>query len=73
MASTGEGLRSNKDYRLYLKMLQTAWESNNQIDRSEAILFSTLREELGIWLLFPVDKMFKKILMQGETYSFAIH
>jgi len=37
-----------KNYKLYLKMLQTAWESELSIDMSEEALLQTLRDELGI-------------------------
>lgn len=47
-ATKGEGLRAKKDYGLYLKMLQVAWESDSLIDLSESRLLSALREELDI-------------------------
>jgi hypothetical protein len=40
--------QAKKDYDLYIKMLKTAWESDNTIDRSEADLLSALRSELNI-------------------------
>ncbi|MES0490253.1 MAG: hypothetical protein ABUK01_09685 [Leptospirales bacterium] len=47
-ATKGEGLRSKKDYSLYLKMLQVAWESDSSIDLSEYRLLMALRDELDI-------------------------
>jgi hypothetical protein len=47
-ATKGEGLRPKRDYSLYLKMLQIAWESDSSIDASEAKLLMGLREELDI-------------------------
>jgi hypothetical protein len=40
--------QAKKDYDLYLKMLKTAWELDNSIDRSEANLLSALRSEFDI-------------------------
>ena len=48
-AQTGKGLSSDKDYQLYINILKNAWESDNEIDRSEALLLAALRNELGIW------------------------
>lgn len=48
MAQTRSGLNRKKNYGLYLKLLQTAWESEGIIDASEAALLGTMREELGI-------------------------
>ena len=48
-AESGKGLSANKNYDLYIKILKTAWESDEQIDRSEALLLEAIREELGIW------------------------
>jgi hypothetical protein len=48
-AKTGQGLSSDKNYQLYIKILKSAWESNLEIDRSEAELLESLRNELGIW------------------------
>ena len=48
-AKTGQGLSSDKNYQLYIKILKSAWESNLEIDRSEAELLEALRNELGIW------------------------
>lgn len=48
-AQSGEGLSNSKNYRLYINVLKNAWESGNEIDRSEAQLLEALRNELGIW------------------------
>ena len=48
-AQSGKGLSAEKDYQLYLNVLKNAWESDNEIDRSEAQLLEALRNELGIW------------------------
>jgi hypothetical protein len=48
-AQTGKGLSADKNYQLYINVLKNAWESDNKIDRSEALLLETLRNELGIW------------------------
>jgi hypothetical protein len=48
-ATTGLGLSADKNYQLYTKILKNAWESNLEIDRSEAQLLEALRNELGIW------------------------
>ncbi|MGD8778134.1 MAG: DUF2791 family P-loop domain-containing protein [Ignavibacteria bacterium] len=48
-AESGEGLSSTKNYKLYINILKNAWESGNEIDRSEAQLLEALRNELGIW------------------------
>jgi hypothetical protein len=45
----GRGLSSAKDYDLYLAILATAFESDGMIDRTEALLLSSLRRQLGIW------------------------
>lgn len=45
----GKGLPSGKDYDLYLRILYAAWENEGSIDRSEALLLSSLRKELGLW------------------------
>ena len=34
---------------MYINVLKNAWESDNEIDRSEAQLLEALRYELGIW------------------------
>ncbi len=47
-AESGKGLSKEKNYPLYLKVLKTAWE-DDVIERSEALLLQSLREELGIW------------------------
>ena len=47
-AETGKGLSSEKNYQLYINVLKNAWESGNEIDRSEAQLLESLRTELGI-------------------------
>jgi len=41
-AKTGQGLSSDKNYQLYTKILKSAWESNLEIDRSEAELLEAL-------------------------------
>jgi len=46
---TGKGLSAGKNYQLYINVLKNAWESDNEIDRSEAQLLEALRGELGIW------------------------
>jgi hypothetical protein len=48
-AKTGQGLSADKNYQLYINVLKNAWESDNEIDRSEAQLLEVLRNELGIW------------------------
>jgi hypothetical protein len=48
-AQTGKGLSAEKNYQLYINVLKSAWESDNEIDRSEALLLEALRNELGIW------------------------
>lgn len=48
-AQNGEGLSKNKNYQLYINILKSAWESSNEIDRSEAQLLEALRNELIIW------------------------
>ena len=48
-AQSGKGLSAEKNYKLYINVLKNAWESDNEIDRSEAQLLETLRNELGIW------------------------
>jgi hypothetical protein len=48
-ALSGKGLSSEKNYQLYINVLKNAWESDNEIDRSEAILLEALRNELNIW------------------------
>lgn len=48
-AKTGQGLSSDKNYQLYVNILKFAWESNLEIDTSEAQLLESLRKELGIW------------------------
>jgi len=47
-AESGEGLSPDKNYQLYLKVLKAAWE-DDVVERNEALLLETLREELGIW------------------------
>ncbi|TVM02704.1 MAG: hypothetical protein CV087_08980 [Candidatus Brocadia sp. WS118] len=48
-AQSGKGLSAEKNYQLYINVLKNAWESGNEIDRSEALLLEALRKELGIW------------------------
>ncbi len=48
-AQSGKGLSAEKNYKLYINVLKNAWESDNEIDRSEAQLLEALRNELGIW------------------------
>ncbi|OGU59396.1 MAG: hypothetical protein A2V66_16125 [Ignavibacteria bacterium RBG_13_36_8] len=48
-AQTGQGLSSTKNYQLYINVLRNAWESDNEIDRSETQLLEALRKELDIW------------------------
>ena len=48
-ARDGAELSGGKNYDLYLKLLQAAWENDGAIDRSEAVLLAALRRELGIW------------------------
>jgi len=47
-AKQTDWVKSKKNYSLYLKMLQTAWESDSKIDSSETILLNTLRDGLNI-------------------------
>lgn len=49
-ARDGRGLSRRKQYELYLRMLHAAWEDEGYVDRSEALLLSALRRELGIWM-----------------------
>jgi hypothetical protein len=42
-------LSGEKDYKLYMRILANAWESEAHVDRSEALLLEALRDELGIW------------------------
>jgi hypothetical protein len=48
-AGTGKGLSPEKNYQLYINILKNAWESDQEIDRSEALLLEALRNELDIW------------------------
>lgn len=48
-AQSGKSLSAEKNYQLYINVLKNAWESDNEIDRSEAQLLEALRNELGIW------------------------
>jgi hypothetical protein len=48
-AQTSKELSAQKNYQLYVNVLKNAWESDNKIDRSEALLLEALRNELGIW------------------------
>jgi len=48
-AESGKGLSTGKNYQLYINVLKNAWESDNEIDRSEAQLLEALRNELGMW------------------------
>ncbi len=48
-AQPGKGLSAEKNYQLYINILKSAWDSYNEIDRSEAQLLEALRNELGIW------------------------
>lgn len=47
-AQAGDFLEKGKGYNLYTKVLGTAWKTDSSIDRSEAYLLESLREELGI-------------------------
>lgn len=47
LASGGKALPSNKDYRLYIRLLYAAWD-DGLIDRSESHLLAALRKELRI-------------------------
>jgi len=42
-------LSSKKNYELYQNILKRAWEYEDNIDNSEAVLLNALRIELGIW------------------------
>ncbi len=48
-AESGNGLSPDKNYKFYINILKNAWESNNEIDRSEAQLLEAIRNELNIW------------------------
>ncbi len=48
-AQTGKGLSAEKNYQLYINVMKNAWESDNEIDRSETLLLQALRNELRIW------------------------
>ncbi len=47
-STSGDGLRPKKDYGLYLRMLECAWESDESVDASEARLLQKLRDEIDI-------------------------
>jgi hypothetical protein len=47
--SSGKILSASKNYSLYLALLKTAYENDGVIDRSEALLLTSLRSQLGIW------------------------
>jgi len=47
-AKRGEGLREDKQYDLYAKMLKTAWDFQEDLLPPEANLLSALREHLNI-------------------------
>jgi hypothetical protein len=40
---------NEKNTTLYTKILKKAWESDGQIDKSEAYILDIIRHELGIW------------------------
>lgn len=48
VANSDEALALDKDYELYLRILETAWEDDRVIDASEASILTALRRELGI-------------------------
>lgn len=74
-AKTGKGLSPDKNYDLYIKLLKFAWESNHDIDRSEALLLEALRNELGIstreHLLLEHHPEIRKIWDNPESYISA--
>jgi hypothetical protein len=43
------GSHSSKNYQLYTKILNRAWESDRIIDKSESIILDVVKNELGIW------------------------
>ena len=51
LASRSPVFPKPKNYALYLKMLAAAWESDEEINPSEANMLRVLREELGISLM----------------------
>src|SRR3972149_1189020 len=74
-AQSGEGLLTMKNYKLYINVLKNAWESGNEIDRSEAQLLEALRNELGIWtrehLLLEHHTEIKKLWDVSDSYVAA--
>ncbi|HAB51672.1 MAG: hypothetical protein A2315_17610 [Ignavibacteria bacterium RIFOXYB2_FULL_35_12] len=74
-AQSGEGLLTIKNYKLYINVLKNAWESGNEIDRSEAQLLEALRNELGIWtrehLLLEHHTEIKKLWDVSDSYVAA--
>jgi hypothetical protein len=44
-AASGKGLRKDKNYPLYLRMLFAAWGDDGRVDRSEALLLGALRKD----------------------------
>jgi len=48
-AKTGKGLSPGKNHELYIKILKSAWENNQEINRSESMLLEALKNELGLW------------------------
>ncbi|MGA7303823.1 MAG: SAP domain-containing protein, partial [Rhodothermales bacterium] len=47
-ADGDDSLALNKNYGLYARVLEVAWESDREIDASELSLLTALRRELGI-------------------------
>ncbi|MEJ2637262.1 MAG: DUF2791 family P-loop domain-containing protein [Calditrichia bacterium] len=74
-ADTGSGLSNGKNYQLYINVLKNAWESDNEIDRSEAQLLEALRSELGIWtrehLLLEHHPQVRKLWDSPDAYISA--
>ncbi len=74
-AASGKGLRKDKNYSLYLRMLFAAWEDDGRVDRSEALLLGALRKELGLWmrehLLLEHDPLVRPVWDSDRAYEEA--
>lgn len=44
-----ESSAADKNYHLYVKILQRAWENDGIIDKAESTLLDVVKTELGIW------------------------
>jgi len=74
-ADSGNELTPGKNYQLYLNVLKSAWEHENKIDRSEALLLEALRNELDIWtrehLLLEHHPEVRRLWDQSNSYVSA--